>query len=171
MNRPLFTLLLALALLAGCSRAELRSVDPYDWKIHADDGDELDAWFNENVPLLPEELQREFTTCLGNIQSSVYAGPNSRGSDKRGNSLAAKLDGRSVRDVLIEGNEAGARLLEARLERETDALLRLVNTSAGDETGLPKAMTHQRARVDALKQQLARVQDHLTELHAGAIKR
>jgi len=168
-DRTLFTLLLGLALLAGCSRSDTRSPDPLDWRIGADDAFELQEWFDTNIPLMPEELAQEVTLCLSNLRASNYAGPNAEPLAKA-NKLAHRLDGRTIREVLIQGNEATVRLVESQLQREADELMRMINTTDGTDARAQKYIDRQRTIIDALKKRLAQAQDHLTELHASGLK-
>ncbi len=167
MNRALTCGGFGLLILAGCIPSGPRDPDPLAWKVEADDGNELQAWFDTNLPLMPEETARELAVCFSNIRSLSYAGPNASPVAKA-NHLAHQLNGRTVRDLLIEGNEMGVRTLEREVDANADMLLRMVNATDGTEPRVEAMIKRQRDRLDALKERLAKAHAHLMELHAGA---
>lgn len=170
MGRRAFVLLLGLVLLlAGCTRNEIRGPDPLDWTIHADDGGELQQWFDEALPLMSDDLGRELAICVGNIRETTYVS-TSRDPNTKPNVLARHFDGMTVRQVLIEGNELGVRLMESRVDHESKTLLAMINSANGDSPREQKYIDRQRLIVDALKKRMTEAQDHLTELHAGGLK-
>jgi hypothetical protein len=149
---------LGLLLLAGCGRG----ADPLDWRIEAGDVNDLNAWLNANLPLMPEEVQSELTAAIQNIQSNI---PTTGPAGNR--VLCRQLDGRSVRGVIITGYELGNSALARRIQTEDDALLGLART--GDvlpQAELDRRVTSRRVRRDALQKVLDKAEARLTALRA-----
>ncbi len=151
--------LLGTILFAGCAP----SADPLDWKIEADDIDELNVWLRDTLPLLPDDLKAEVEASIGNIQSSL----SEKGDVARALALCRRLDGRSVRFVVINGYEIGNDILTARIQNESEALLRLAQTAdALPADQVERETAYHRARSAAYKKTLERAEQRLASLRA-----
>ena len=165
-QRTLVTFWLAgLVLLAACSRP----ADPLEWKFDAASPAAMQAWLEQNLPLMPPKLARELRACISNIQITLPP-PRTTEPLEPANKLCARLDGRTVRAILIEGNELSHQMLLARAKNRSDELVTLMNAGE-DETEEQRDAQMARAaeaRLDLqeVKQQLARGEKRLDELRA-----
>ncbi len=165
MNRTLLLVLLAGLFLGGCAR----EVDPLDWKIAAGDAEELQQWLGANLPLMPNKLGGEVVVSINNIKAGTPLGPtgNARQKSER---LARRLDGHTVREVLVEGYELVSLTLLARINNESEAVVRLLGTAdALPPDQLKKLEAQMNAHLaarDALQQQSKEVEGRLAELRA-----
>lgn len=174
MGRLVSVLLLGLTLLlAGCTRNEIRGPDPLDWKIHAGDKDEVQQWLDENLPLMTPELAGEVAACVNNIKALTPLGPEGL-SIQRDERFAHSVDGKTVRDLLVAGHEMANEMLVARINNESDKVLRLTvaREDIPDEqrSATEKRLKSLRESLAVLKQKLAEANHRLDELHAGAVK-
>jgi hypothetical protein len=153
----------ALLLLAGCGQSN----DPLDWKIDASDPTALQEWFDTKVALLPDPISREFSACIGNIQLTLPPARTTAPLEKA-NHLCARVNGKTVRDVLIEGNELSYKMMLARSKTQSDTLLRLINAGEGltdyQRSELPDRIAFARAELDESRRQIARGEKRLEEL-------
>jgi len=136
------TLLLALAtglVLAGCTR----SADPLEWKIRADDPGELQNWLGKNLLAMPLDLAAEAVVCINNIRADTSQGPTGKQRDYR---LCQRINGRTIREALIEGHELADRMLQARIANESDAVVSLL--SSADQLG-PEDLKKREALMNA----------------------
>jgi hypothetical protein len=144
--------------LAGCAP----SADPMDWKIQGDSVDDIDRWMAKNVPLMPPELGAEFSVCVNNIQASTAGS-----AERKANAVSRQLDGQSVRQVLIAGHELANNALAARIDNESNALLRIARL----DDSLPadqreKQEKFHRAQLALYQQKMTEAEKRLAELRA-----
>ena len=169
MLRTLSLVLFACLALAGCTR----SADPLDWKIEADDINELQGWFDRNLALMPDDLAREVLLSVNNIRASTHAGSLADPIAKA-NHLAHRLNGHTIRSVLIDGNEAGVRMLEARIQNGYDALQSMAkaddNLSGEQRVQWQAQGKRLRDYQDTMKQTLEKAYRRLAELRASPAK-
>jgi hypothetical protein len=164
MQRPPFHRIVFLGivlLLAGCSP---RSADPLDWKLEGSDADGMQTWLNANLPLLPAAVAPDLAMSISNIRFKLHG----RDANETSNLLARKLEGRTVRDVLIEGNQLGRDELVARLAHVNTNELDLVNQldkfPAADQPKLQAQLDYYHRAADKLKTQLTGIEAHLATL-------
>lgn len=159
--------IIALVALAGCGRHP----DPLEWKIEAGTPGEMQQWLGANLPLMPPKLAHELRACIANIQITLPPAKTSLPMEQA-NKLCARLNGRTVRAVVIEGNELSNNMLVARAKNLSDQLVHLLNIPEGmteeqqDEQMARAANT--RLDLQEVKQQITRSENRLAELHAGA---
>jgi hypothetical protein len=163
-NRTLAFVWLALVtLLAGCGRGP----DPLEWKVAAAQPTEMQQWLEENLPLMPPKIARELRACISNIQITL---PPARTTEplEQANKLCARLHGRTVRSILIEGNELSHRMLLARVKNRSEELVTLLNVGEGatEEQRDAQMARAAEARLDLqeVRQELARGEKRLEEL-------
>jgi hypothetical protein len=167
-KRTLFGLLAGglLLVLAGCGPSK----DPLDWKIDASDPTALQEWFDTKVAQLPDPISREFRACISNIQLTLPPARTTAPLEKA-NYLCARLNGKTVRDVLIEGNELSYKMMLARSKTQSDTLLRLISAGEGltdyQRSELPDRIAYARAELDQSRQLIARGEKRLEELRQG----
>jgi hypothetical protein len=121
-KRTLPLVLFACLGLAGCSR----SADPLDWKIQAGHPAELQNWMAGSIWSKSPALAGELTVCLTNIRTDTSVGPSGKQKDYR---FCQRVDGRTVREALIEGHELANRTMRASITSESDAVVRLLGTA------------------------------------------
>jgi len=158
-------LLIGSLLLGGCAR----SADPLDWKIECRHIDDLQDWLDTNLDLMPAELAREFSFCFNNIKVSTTSGWTGT-VQEREDRICARLRDRTVRAVLIEGNELALRGLTAHRQNESDNLVRLLALSgdapAPQQKQLDARIQRTQAAIERLKQAEARSEQRLADLRA-----
>ena len=169
MLRTFLCLLLAGLVLAGCER---QSADPLEWKLEGDRPDELQAWLDTNTARMTPKLAGELAASVNNIGAKTHDPDPAR----KANLLCRKLDGHTVREVLIAGHRISREALLARLQRESGNLVQLVNLTSiekpGDEARLQARVTATRQYISQLEQQLTKINSRLEELawpHAGLV--
>jgi hypothetical protein len=118
-NRTLPLVLFAALCLAGCSR----SVDPLDWKISAGDPAELEHWFAKNLHLMPPALSDEVIISFHNLKADTALRGNPNTKEYR---VCGRIDGRTVRELLIEGHELANRKALAGMTNQSEAVVRLL---------------------------------------------
>ncbi len=167
MKRTLSGLLvIALLLLTGCGPGK----DPLDWPVDASSPESLQVWFDSKIPLMPPAMGREFGVCVSNIQLTL---PPARTTEplEKAHHLCARLNGKTVRDILIEGNELSYQTTLARTRNLSDELVRLIGAGEGltdyQRSELPDRIAAARAQLDESRQQMARGEKRLAELRAG----
>ena len=79
---------------------------------------------------MPLDLAEEAVVCINNIRADTPPGPTGKQRDFR---FCRRIDGRTVRDALIEGHELANRMLQARIANESDAVVSLL--SSADQLG------------------------------------
>lgn len=116
---------------------------------------------------MPPAMGREFSVCVSNIQLTLPPAKTMEPLEKA-NHLCARLNGRTVRSILIEGNELSYKMMLARTKNQSDALLRLVNAgdnlTAEQKAELPTLIAEARSRLDESRAQMARGEKRLAEL-------
>lgn len=154
-------------MLAGCAK---RPADPLEWKLTGDRPAKLQEWIDTNLPLMTPQLGGEFSASVRNIQANI------RGTDPVRNAavLYQKLNGRTVREILIEGHEIARDLTLARLNRESHNLLQLVNLSsdltAAEKERRETQLTARRNYIARLQETLDKGDSRLAELRAAYSK-
>lgn len=165
MRRALGLLCVLFACLAtGCNRPP----DPLDWKISGDTPGEIDVWFHENLPLMPEELAAELTNCVRNIQLLTPTGINADGKDRARN-LTRRLDGKTVRAVLIEGTEIENRTLVAKLQTQADFISRFIQRNEELNAEQMSAIADRKQLMERIKGHIAKSDARLAELRGTPI--
>ncbi|HWA24666.1 MAG TPA: hypothetical protein VG734_03250 [Lacunisphaera sp.] len=152
MNRTLALVLLAGLCLPGCSR----SVDPLDWKIQAGDPAELDDWFTRNLRLMPPELSDEVIVSFNNIRADTLTGKPIQ-KDQR---VCKRVDGHTVRELLIEGHELANRQALVVMARQSDVVVRLL---ADAHTLSPEDLKKREAQMNAQLALQGRLEKQLKE--------
>ena len=156
----------ALGVLAGCGR----NPDPLEWKIDAAHPAAMQDWLDTNGALMPAQMARELRWSIGNIQLTL---PPPRTSEplEQANKLCSRLDGKTVRTVLIEGYELSHNVLVARAKNLSETLVGLLNAGEGttEEQRDDQMARAANARLDLqeVKQQLARSEKRRDELRAA----
>ncbi len=163
-QRTLALLWLAcLGLLAGCGRP----ADPLEWKIGAAHPAAMQEWLDDNIPLMPPKVGRELRACISNIQITLPPAKTNSPLEQA-NKLCARIDGRTVRAILIEGNELSHQMLVARAKNYSDELIAMMNAGEGASEEVRDAQmaraAEARLNLQEVKQQLARGQKRLDEL-------
>jgi hypothetical protein len=158
-------LLLVGLLLAGCSR----HADPLDWKIGGRHLADLQESLERVVASLPDDLRTEFIFCFNNIKADLLA--NRAGTRReQENRVCRRLRGRTVREILIEGNSLAYRTIATRILQESDSLMLVIEHSPR-ETEAQREMAARRieqrqARLEYLKQAIGKSDRRLAELRA-----
>lgn len=162
MDPVLRAMCVLVVLFAGCTR----SVDPLEWKLSGDTPVELQNWLNDNLPLMPRPLAEELAVCVSNIQGLTPGGFSNDLSDKARN-LTRRLDGKTVREVLIEGHEITNRSLLARLQSQADMITRFIERHEELTADQEAAIADRKATMERTKQHLAESDRRLEQLRAG----
>ncbi len=170
MNRALLLLFLSAGLLAtGC----FRDADPLDWRIEGRHIGDLQVSLDQISTSLPAGLDREFAFCFNNVMADVRNG-QSGSTQHQENRVCRRLRDKSVRDILIEGNQLARRRIMARFNEESGYLLRLIDQSdlytEAQRQALPTRIEATQARIDRLRGALTRSNRRLAELHEPVVR-
>lgn len=166
---PALVLLAASLLLASCTR----SADPLDWKLKGERPAQMQAWFDENLPLMPDELAGELAGCVEYIRQTL---PPARTNEplEKANYFCNRLNGKTVREVLTEGHELAVRQILARISVLSSDLLRTLkprdNPTEEQQSRLDKVTAGYRSAIDRLKEEQAKREKRLEELRAPVTK-
>jgi hypothetical protein len=158
-------LLLAGLLLAGCAR----NADPLDWKIEGRHLNDLQESLDRIISSLPGDLRKEFIFCFNNIKADLLA--NRAGTrEEQENRVCRRLRGKTVREILIEGNGLAYRAIAARILQESDSLRHVIEHSA-QETEAQRSLAarrieHRQARLEYLAKAIGKSDRRLAELWA-----
>lgn len=142
-------LLLALGIgLTGC-----RSKDPLDWKVEGRNAIRLQEWLLETEAALPRALQQEFAWAFNNLATTT---PNWRDQDPRStrNPLCLRVQGLTIREILIDGYERSSRSLLSRIGNDQDNVRRLVENYATLESSR-REEHHYQAQLAFLQKRIA----------------
>lgn len=153
MNRTLPLVLFAVLCLAGCSR----SADPLDWKIKAGDPAEMEQWFGKNLHLMPGELSDEVIISFNNIKVDTGLRGNPRSKVYR---VCRRIDGLTVRELLIEGHELANRDALAVMARQSNVVVVLLKDA--DTLG-PEELKQREAQMNAQLKAQARLEKLLKD--------
>ena len=114
-----------------------------EWKIRAGDPAELQNWLGETLLVMPLDLANEMVVCINNIRADTSQGPTGRQRDYR---FCHRINGRTIREALVEGHDLANRMLQARIANEVDAVVRLL--SSADQLG-PEDLKKREAQMNA----------------------
>ena len=167
MNRTLPLVLFAALCLAGCSR----SADPLDWKIQAGDPAALEQWFAQNLHLMPPGLSDEVIISFNNIKADTSLRGNPNTKEYR---VCRRIDGHTVRELVIEGHELANRDALAVMARQSDVvvvLLKDAHTLGPEELKQREALMNAQLKVQArLEKQLKDGEARIAALRARSGK-
>lgn len=128
--------------------------NPLDWKVSADSPADFSGWCDRTYRRLPPDVAKEFATSLSALMAAT---PQARIKDEEvawqnpNNPVCRQIDGRTVRDVIIEGLlERNAALLR-RVNLNLDTVQRLTVQQAKLD---PRSYDHERLgrMIDACRQ-------------------
>lgn len=170
MRTPTLVLLLLGLILSGCSR----SADPLDWKIEGRHIDELRGALDEITDHLAPELGREFAFCCANIKADALAGRQAESAGQRNDRICRRLRGKSVREILIEGNELAHQASATQLALQSEKLVRLLDVSDHQPEARrayhAQSIDYTKKLIESLKRAQAKSGQRLAELRAPAAK-
>ncbi len=160
-----FLTVAALALAgAGC-----RPTNPLDGKISAPTPAAFEAWEDQELERLGERERREFVHAFDFIASTMPAALAPADANKTGNPLCRRLDGRTIRSVILEGYDLEKRTLYARISNESDHLIQ--NASRVEKVDDPKLLARydrvrdfQKSYVDQMQARLGEIERRVAEL-------
>jgi hypothetical protein len=148
-------------MLASCAK---KPADPLEWKLTGDTPAKLQEWLDTNLPLLTPELGGELAASVRNIKANIHGTDPVRSAA----ALYQKLNGHTVREIVIEGHKIGRETLLARLDRESYNLLQLVKMSAdltaAEKERMETQMTARRNYIAKLQETLGKIDSRLAEL-------
>lgn len=116
--------ILALLTLAGCAR------DPLALKVDAETPEEFFAWHRTTLLRQPPAVAEEFNEALAWIVAespSKMALDDSRMMQDKHHPICRQLDGRTLRQVIIDGYAAANRALLRAMIQESDKLVTVAN--------------------------------------------
>jgi hypothetical protein len=168
--RRLFPLALVFAAFAfaGC-----QPQDPFDWKISAGSPDAYDVWIERHYHLLPPELQHDFNQAFAFLRSDTATRLGTIDPAPVKNRLCLRLDGKSIRALIMEADELESDALRIRISLTVDDIVRNTNASeslAGkpaDLLRLAEARAGQEAAIGAMRGRLAEIDAQVRELSPG----
>src|ERR1051325_2435512 len=150
--RPLLLVIAAGALAwAGC-----RPRDPLDWKISAKTPAHFEEWRDEDLVRLPTVEQAEFNRAFSFFAATAPRALADKDMDATNNPLCRRINGRTIRSVILEGLDLEKRALYARIYTESDNIARNAELTAkreDEETAkkVEKARVGQMANIAAMK--------------------
>jgi hypothetical protein len=138
-------------LILGCTPR-----DPMDWKVQAHTLSKLDDWWTENRELLPPETASELHDAFNVIAGTTFREDNDKAMDNPNDPLCRRLDGRKIRDIIIEGHQIADESLLSKIIREQDVLASNIQMSNSGSTT---------SQSDYLAQTIRYQQQHINELN------
>lgn len=161
-------LLVVVPLWSGCG-----PTDPLDIKVHARDADDFIAWSDKNAKRLPEGIAQEYNKALALIQQT-----SPRGSSRDPNPgvrdgtafVCQKIDGRTVRQIIVLGYETANSTLQVSISNEIEnakrTLERADNAGADETQKLRDKAGRQMQLVDNMRAQIATNKELITRYSA-----
>lgn len=157
--------ILAALLLAGC-----QPKDPLDWKISASSPDAYNVWIERHHHLLPPDLQHDFNRAFAFLRNDTAIRFGRVDPGKIQNRLCPRLDGRSIRALILEADQVESDALRTRISVTVDDIVRNTKASeslAGRPADLQRfadARAGQEAAIKAMRVRLAEIDAQVREL-------
>lgn len=138
-GRLLLPLLAVVLLVTSCTR---RSPHPQHWRVDAKNLHALAAWNAKNLPLMPEDLSREYLLALHRLDQDNVRKTDLASSPPKDpyDPLCVKVRGLTVRQIVLNGYTARLSALHRKMSLETHNLA--MNISRFDEA--PNVKTYER---------------------------
>jgi hypothetical protein len=162
-------LVLALLVIAASALAGCTPRDPLDWKISAKTPAHFEEWRDQDLARLPEAQQAEFNRAFSFFSSTAPRALESKDMNATSNPLYRRVNGRTIRSVILEGLDLEKRALYARIYTESDNMVRnaqLTATRDDPETArkVEKARVGQAANIAAMKLRVQEIDDRVKAL-------
>lgn len=152
-----------LSSLTGCNR---RGSDPLEWRVRGRTPELLEIWVNESIERMPTELGKEYSAAVVTILNLTPRPPTQKRDDSS-DPLCRRLDGHSVREIIIEADELEVNELRNRISLEYSNLTRLMqypNLTAEQTASLERRQKRTEAFIKGLEEQIARKNARIAEL-------
>lgn len=162
--------ILALLTLAGCAR------DPLALKVRAETPDEFFAWHRQTLLRQPPAVAEEFNEALTWIVAespSKMALDDPRMMDNKHHPICRQLDGRTLRQVIVDGYAAANRSLLRAMIQESDSLVHVANYDEHLTRGMKdtwkfdRALTQRRETLAEVRAKVERNRRRIEALTAG----
>lgn len=162
--------ILALLALAGCTR------DPLGLKVRAETPAEFFAWHRATLLQQPMAVAEEFNEALAWIVAespSKMALDDPRMMDNKHHPICRQLDGRTLRQVIVDGYAAANRSLLRAMIQESDSLVHVANYDEQLTRGMKdtwkfdRALTRRRETLAEVRAKVERDRRRIETLTAG----
>lgn len=151
-------------LVTGC-----RPRDPLDWKISAKTPGHFEEWRDDDLVRLPAAEQAEFNRAFTFFSATAPRALDEKDMSATNNPLCRRINGRTIRSVILEGLDLEKRALYSRIYTESDNLVRNAELTAKRddpeiERKVEKARTGQMANIAAMKLRLQEIDERVKAL-------
>jgi hypothetical protein len=169
MNRRFVLVLLLVLAVSGCQPA-----DPLAWKIHASTPREFEAWQDHRLGRLPEKIREELIRAVILLGGSAEVRATSRSATDLNRHLCQRIDGKTIRAVIVDAYYVERSSLLNRTILEADNIVQNLKTSdavANKPEQLKKfenARARQEHSLDVIKGRLAAIDGRIRELETPA---
>lgn len=162
--------ILALLALAGCAR------DPLGLKVQAETPEEFFAWHQQTLLRQPQAVAEEFNEALNWIVAespSKMALDDPRMMDNKHHPICRQLDGRTLRQVIVDGYAAANRALLRAMIQESDKLVTAANHDEQLTRGMKdtwkfdRMLTQRRETLAEVRAKVERNRRRIEALSAG----
>jgi hypothetical protein len=165
--RSWVSLLIACVAFAGCAR-----VEPMERKVRGDSGPGLLAWRAKMADELTPSQWADFNEALQEIKYRIMADGEASGSGAIEEAMLTRIDGHTVREVIITGLSLEVYRVEAERAEAAEALAHntKLRTRKGDEDSaqyLSSVVNAQQLRLQAAMDKLAPLEERLRALGAS----
>lgn len=151
---------------SGCERG-----DPQAARIEAATSRALARWRMKMADRLTREQWREFEAALQDVRLRVMAEREASGSDAVEQAMCGRIDGRTLREVLMLGYESKLKRLDpirVELQRAVGGNELLVPRDPESEKHLEGFRARQQERLAALDAEIEEAEQRLVQLDPGA---
>lgn len=160
--------LLLVLLGASCQPA-----DPLDWKVSANTPEDYNAWNIRTVAKLPPELREEYLRAFNKLAVATPGGISPRSMTDEHFPLCKRLNGRTVRTIIIDGYAAERQRLLEKIGAETDTMLRNLQrrakiTDPNADARYDRVQDAQSASIDAMNRRLEEIDAQVKKFSAPA---
>jgi hypothetical protein len=148
----------------GCSPR-----DPLDWRISAKTPSHFEEWRDQDLVRLPAREQQEFNRAFTFFASTSPRALDTKDMGATNNPLCRRINGRTIRSVILEGLDLEKRALYARIYTESDNIARNANLTAKMDSEaisqkVEKARTGQMANIAAMNLRIAEIDERVKQL-------
>ena len=146
-----------------------RPKNPQEWTVHGPTPLKLEKWWEENRDLLPPQTARELREAIYIISSTTVRPNTDYLTNDSNDPLCRRVDGRKVRDILIEGYQISDESLLNKINIEETYLEQNIRRSARTDSApkqkqFDQTIRYQRQYIDKLYQTLRHNETRLKEL-------
>ena len=139
--------------------------DPLEWKVSSATPNDFNEWSDRTSERLPPEVRRELAQAILFLRGDSGLAANPRSMFETHNELCLRTNGKTIRQVILEGYHVEKVFLLSRFSLEADHLARNVKNAELFE-GTPEKMKNLAAAKAYQEQSIDEIKTRLAEIEA-----